>query len=114
MTGVGAMSCHDFQHDNAKGIDVGGCSARVELRVGKTLRCGIDESLLKDASSVHPPCSCLGACLLVGVVVPARLGPACRSGGLSKVGQDGGGPILDQDVVTVQVHVQQPVFMQEQ
>lgn len=114
MTGMGAMSCHDFQHNNAKRIDIGGCCTRVEFRVGKTLGRSVDKSLLKDASPVHPPCSCLGTGLLVGVMVPARLRSPRRSRGLSKVGENGGGSILDQDVVTVQVHVQQSVFMQVQ
>lgn len=114
MTGMGAMSCHDFQHNDAKRIYIGGCCARVEFRVGKTLGRSVDESLLKDASPVHPSCSCLGTGLLVSVMVPARFRPARRSRGLSKVGEDGGGSILDQNVVTVQVHVQQTVFMQVQ
>ena len=114
MTGMGAMSCHDFQHNDAKRIDIGGCCTRIEFRVGKTLGCSVNESLLKDASPVHPSCSCLGTGLLVGVMVPTRFRSARRSGSLSKVGEDGGRSVLDQNVVTVQVHVQQPVLMQVQ
>lgn len=105
MTGMGAMSCHDFQHDDAKRIDIGGCCTRVEFRVGKTLGRSVYEPLLKDASPMHPSCSCFGTSLLVGVKIPARFRTARRSGGLSKVGEDCSGSILDKDVVTVQVHV---------
>jgi len=76
MAGVRTMSCHDFQHNDPQRINIGSCCAGVEFWVGKTFGCGIEESLLKDPTSVNPSCSCLGARRLVGSMLPAWLGPA--------------------------------------